>query len=417
MLYYYYYIIITVHTAMTDHGGERKNTANNAQAHPVTSKCTQICGNLKTFSGKSCAKTILVNVYPEGAHQKAIRVYAIIDDQSNASLARSEIFNQFDIQGEELPYTLSSCAGSIQTHGRRTGGIVLESLDGSRKLNIPSLLECADIPDMRNEIPTPDVANCHAHLKDIAGQIPSLDDGADILLLVGRDVTDAHHVLDQRIGPPNSPYAQKLPLGWVIIGETCLGKVHMPNIVNANKTYILRDGRESHFKPCPSEINVMQAHDTHFRCKVVPNDTFGTSVFVKTKDDEKLGLSVEDKQFLDIMDSELHRDSQGHWVAPLPFRIPRSPLPNNKSQAINRAMMLDRSLKKNLKKQEHFMTFMEKVINNNHAEIAPPLQDEEECWYLPIFGVYHSKKPDQIRAVFDSSAQFEGVSLNNTQQH
>ena len=91
------------------------------------------------------------------------------------------------------------------------------------------------------------------------------------------------------------------------------------------------------------------------------------------------------------MNSELHRDSQGHWVAPLPFRIPRSPLPNNKSQAINRAMMLDRSLKKNLKKQEHFMTFMEKVINNNHAEIAPPLQDEEECWYLPIFGVYHSR--------------------------
>lgn len=31
-------------------------------------------------------------------------------------------------------------------------------------------------------------------------------------------------------------------------------------------------------------------------------------------------------------------------------------------------------------------------------------------WYLPIFGVYHPKKPNQIWVVFDSS---EGVALND----
>lgn len=41
------------------------------------------------------------------------------------------------------------------------------------------------------------------------------------------------------------------------------------------------------------------------------------------------------------------------------------------------------------------------------------LSDGEECWYLPLFGVYHPKKPDQIRRVFDSSAKFNGVSLND----
>ena len=33
-------------------------------------------------------------------------------------------------------------------------------------------------------------------------------------------------------------------------------------------------------------------------------------------------------------------------------------------------------------------------------------------WYLPHFGVYHPKNPTQIRVVFDSSAEYEGVSLN-----
>lgn len=37
----------------------------------------------------------------------------------------------------------------------------------------------------------------------------------------------------------------------------------------------------------------------------------------------------------------------------------------------------------------------------------------QECWYLPMFGVNHPKKPSSIRVVFDSSARYGGVSLND----
>lgn len=56
---------------------------------------------------------------------------------------------------------------------------------------------------------------------------------------------------------------------------------------------------------------------------------------------------------------------------------------------------------------------MGKVFSNNHAEEAPPLMEGEECWYLPLFEVYHPKKPGNIRVVFDSSARHEDVSLND----
>lgn len=63
--------------------------------------------------------------------------------------------------------------------------------------------------------------------------------------------------------------------------------------------------------------------------------------------------------------------------------------------------------------QEQYVAFMEKIFANGHAEVAPPLREDEECWYLPTFGVYHPQKPNQIRVVFDSSTQYSGVSLND----
>ena len=136
-------------------------------------------------------------------------------------------------------------------------------------------------------------------------------------------------------------------------------------------------------------------------------------IFTKTKDDDKPGMSYEDKIFLKQMNDQFTKDSTGSWVSPLPFRTPRQRLPNNKQQAQRRAEFLESSLKKNAVKREHFLVFMGKILDNNHAEVAPPLQENEERWYLPLFGVYHPKKPEQVRGVFDSSAKFNGVSLNN----
>ncbi|XP_056000809.1 uncharacterized protein LOC130046450 [Ostrea edulis] len=143
------------------------------------------------------------------------------------------------------------------------------------------------------------------------------------------------------------------------------------------------------------------------------SDNFGKDVFRRTKDDEKPGMSVDDYQFLNIMDDGFQRDANGNWIAPLPFRHPRPRLPNNKSVALRRAKLLEASLRRNPLKQEHFLTFMEGILRNGHAELAPQLSHDEECWFLPIFGVYHPKKPDQVRGVFDSSAKYEGFSLND----
>ena len=55
-------------------GGEGETFNKELQNSSITSKCTQVCG--KTFNGKSCAKIILVKVYPNGKPEQAIRTYA-----------------------------------------------------------------------------------------------------------------------------------------------------------------------------------------------------------------------------------------------------------------------------------------------------------------------------------------------------
>ena len=88
------------------------------------------------------------------------------------------------------------------------------------------------------------------------------------------------------------------------------------------------------------------------------------------------------------------------------------PLPNNYEVALRRERALDANLKRDAAKRDHFEIFMMKLFDNDHAEEAPTIQSNQEQWFLPLFGVYHPQKPNQIRGVFDSSAKFrEAIDL------
>ena len=63
--------------------------------------------------------------------------------------------------------------------------------------------------------------------------------------------------------------------------------------------------------------------------------------------------------------------------------------------------------------KQHFVAFMQRIFDQHHAELALPLAEGEECRYLPTFGVYHPRKPGNIRVMFDSSTKHLGVSLND----
>ena len=91
-------------------------------------------------------------------------------------------------------------------------------------------------------------------------------------------------------------------------------------------------------------------------------------------------------------------------------------MPVNRSQAERSASYLKRKLSSDTNLREDYVTFLEEVISAGYAEKVPQNvldRSDGKVWFIPHHGVYHHKKPDKIRVVFNCSAQFHRTSLNN----
>ncbi|KAK0156512.1 hypothetical protein N1851_000181 [Merluccius polli] len=98
------------------------------------------------------------------------------------------------------------------------------------------------------------------------------------------------------------------------------------------RTNMLENGHLSLLTPCPNHLQVKEKFSTkaqHCTSYSVAHDTLGNTIFERTKEDDKVGLSIEDRLFLELMDKDIFMDDTNSWVDPLPFRSPQRQLPNN----------------------------------------------------------------------------------------
>ena len=308
-----------------------------------------MCGDKP--GGRSCSMICLANIYVNQHPDRKVKTYVLIDDQSNCSLAKPHIYGEsfpytHHIDGESFPYTLRTCAGTMHTEGRHAKVLVIESLDGHKRHLLSTITECNAIPDNKDEIHTPDIAMAHPHLRPIADEIPEVQRDTDILLLIGRDVPPLHKVRESRNGRGNSPWAQRLDLGWVILGNTCLDGVHKPNDLSSFKTHLLHNGRPSIFEPCSNVFHVDKATSAHADSRESINefrreesfsqgkfeDGLASKVFERTELDNRPGYSVEDRKFIEMMDTGMKKNETGSWIAPLPFHNEVTHLPNSREE-------------------------------------------------------------------------------------
>ena len=124
---------------------------------------------------------------------------------------------------------------------------------------------------------------------------------------------------------------------------------------------------------------------------------------------------MEDERFARILEDGVKKQSDGRYAMPLPLKSDGVCLPNNRQLAVKRWNQLNATFKKNLKFFADYQTFRKDIILQCAEEVPVDrlkVQDGKVN-YVPHTGVYHPKKPGQIRVVFDCSAQFNGVILND----
>ena len=262
------------------------------------------------------------------------------------------------------------------------------------------------------------------HLQKIAIEIPPFDGNADIHLLIGRDAPELLKVREFRNGPKGAPWAQRLTLGWTITGQMCLDLAGGPVHALVRRTNLHSVSEITSLEPHPSQLETegLELVPCPNRFKIMGSlseqeKRLKENIFHTNREDNETSLSCEDHKFLDTMETGIHKNQTGHWEMPLPFRQTEVKMPNNCNQAVNRLNGLLRMLKKKPQMEKDYLEFMEKMLSKGHASPVPQEEviskkQSGRVWHLPHFRVYHPKKPTQIRVVFDSSAEFEGVSLN-----
>ena len=391
------------------------------QSENISSKCTSICNLIE--GGLSCSKVILASIHHQDRPNESHRIYALIDDQSNASMITSDLANKLKIDGPPQKYLLSTCStNKAVMYGRRVPGLIVNANGKSSKL--PTLIECDDIPQEKHEIPTPEIAMRFDHLRGIAGEIPPIDPQAKVQILIGRDAPELLKVRAFKNGPRGAPWAQLLDLGWTISGQVCLDRIGGPVHITARNTNV-----ETTASMIPENVNKSQQLEVnpcqnHFELKDLKGEeekSLSNNVYLTTKEDNEVAMSFEDRRFCEIMEKGSYKNGQGNWVMPLPFRSPDVTMPNNRDHAVHRLRNLLKTLKRKPQMMKDYVEFLGKMFSRGHA-IEVPKGDltaneymgkpNQQVWYLPHFGVYHPKKPGKIRVVFDSSAEYKGTSLN-----
>ncbi|VDO83572.1 unnamed protein product [Schistosoma mattheei] len=87
-------------------------------------------------------------------------------------------------------------------------------------------------------------------------------------------------------------------------------------------------------------------------------------------------------------------------------------LPNNNKSAEHRVSCLKGRLIRDIMLLQYYVNTMTWYIERDYAEKVNDNYCDGLFWYLPHHPVFHPKKPNKLRVVFDCAAKYAGTSLN-----
>jgi hypothetical protein len=316
-----------------------------------------------------------------------IVTHAFLDPGSNMTFCSQSLKEQLGIDGRK-----STCFLSTLNERNRLveDDIRLQICDINEELTdfmeLRSVLCRPALPVSQEDISTKNDVDRWPYLKGLP--VPYLN--VSVRLLIGNDNASIIEHIDVIRSQHGGPCAVKTILGWSINGP--LGRHTRTNNYTVN--FIKGDAKLS-----------KQFSDF---CNHEFNDSLAD---VSTK------MSHNDAKAFKIMEDTAHLTNDSHYEMELPLKNVPTCLPDNKMLANHRMNLLKKQLEKNEDLYKKYSGFITDLFDKGFAEEIPIYsanRSDGMVWYLPHHNVIHPMKPEKVRIVFDCSASYRGVSLNDS---
>ena len=360
--------------------------------HRTKDASTQVQSSFACTNSKSDELTRPITVLPivpvkvrKKGDDRYIETYALLDSGSTSTFCSDSLVQRLHAASKKAKIKLTTVNKSAEVDTFLIRDLEVSDLDENKTISLPEIFSRPAIPVSRDEIPSQDDID---RWPQFQGYLQLLPIDSDVDLLIGMNVPEALQP-KEIISTDGGPYATKVDLGWVINGPT--GRKQKGLFSTSFSTTV--------HPMCSACADLVDAYS---------NDT--------------TELSTDETKFMAMVEKSVKHLQDGHYEVALPTKDPELSMPNNRVQAERRASYLKKKLLANPKLKDDYVAFMGSTIEKGHARKVPvdrlsqdpPGQTINRTWYIPHHGIYHKKKPDKLRVVFDCSAKFKGISLNDT---
>ena len=369
-----------------------------------------------TGQGSKCSMIVPVYVSHSEEPNNERLVYALLDTQSDSTFILEETCHALGVKGTKTRLSLSTMYASDKVvASSKVKGLAVRGISGGPRILLPDTYTRDIMPANYDHIPTPEMARMWPHLEPIAHLLEPLQ-SCEIGILIGYNCPRALVPREVIASCNDEPYGQRTDLGWSIVGVVDHGCCENDEIGVSHRVLTC--------EVPPLTLSVSEPRKKTpvlFSLKTSVKEIMSSEVLgvleQEFSDSASFGvaMSQQDKRFLSVLSQNICFKN-GHYEMPLPFKGDDPHLPDNKAMVLDRLKSLKRRLAREDTFRQHYSEFMQELLRNGHAEKVPESEittEDGRVWYIPHHGVYHAQKPDKIRVVFDCSAQFKGVCLNN----
>ena len=342
-----------------------------------------------------------------------VLTYALLDENAQTTFASEEVINKLPSVTSRKTFIRTetlNCASTDPTFALNNLIVKpchqFEQIYGNVEVHLPIAYSRPSLSSDEHDIPTPGKIKQFPYLSAIANKLPEFDSSLQLGLIIGGNCPKALEPQEVIPSQANGPYGSRSLLGWRVVGP-------MVNTSQRKASKCFRTGvRMSAGDLFP------EAHQRHLvpttSCKEVHIENQLKEMYTHDFPEahaEKAAMSNEDRKFLKMMDEGIAK-IDGHYSLPLPFKTPDTQLSNNKSYALHRLESVKKKMQKDASFKKEYTEQIQKLINKGYASPSK-CEPQGQTWYIPHFGVFEPSK-SRYRVVFDCSARYKGICLNDT---